>query len=151
MVNRSLAGLVLVLALAGLGSRPARADEFSYRLGRQLGERTAASAWLNLRGASRCLGVQDLHSVLMRSTRRLGRSASRFDRPDLIDYSRGYLRGLWVVFAQVADRCPSRCGTLSSAAESLSSAVYAEVVRLIGHVPRSIWRQDLPRGFCGRG
>jgi hypothetical protein len=149
MKTGRIATLVVAVAL-GAGA-VAHADDFSYKMGRQLGEQTARSAWRNVRTRSGCSGLGDLRSTLKRSSRRIARNASRSGRWDVADYARGYVRGLWAVFGEVADHCPSRCDSVDEMAESISDQVYGDVVKSVGAVPQSVWRQDLPRGFCRRG
>jgi hypothetical protein len=144
--------LVSIL-LAGpglLGSAAAHADELSYSLGHQLGERTARSAWIDVRKRRGCRGAGQLRDALHRSARRIDRSAARHGRGDLVDYARGYLRGMREVLRDVAAACPSQCRTLDAAAQSTTGIVHEQVSRVAGAVPRSIWLRDMPRLGCER-
>src|SRR5687767_3178446 len=115
MIRSTVFALLVALAL-GVGS-PASADEFSYRMGRDLGERVTASAWRSIRRDRGCRGASDLRAVIQRAARRITRASRSYERRDMIDYSRGYVRGLWDALEEASDDCSSRCDTFEDLAE----------------------------------
>jgi hypothetical protein len=148
MEKKILLALAMMAALCLPGAGSASADEFSYRMGRDLGERTVLSAWRNFRRDRGCSGVRELRSVVHRSARRIDRAEARFDRRDMIDYAKGYVRGLYTGLDDVADACPSRCGAVRELADEVTLIVYDELVVQVGSISRSAWRRDLPEFSC---
>jgi len=140
----------MLLCAAGLlaGSN-ASADDFSYRLGRQLGEQTTRSAWLSISRGRGCDGADKLVEVITRSARRIGRIASKYNKRDMVDYAEGYIHGLRSTLKDIAAQCTDKCAAIGEAAGTASAIVYCEIAQLIGEVPEFIRQQDMPNITCG--
>jgi hypothetical protein len=141
--------LLIGCAFGLLAASPALADDFSYRLGRQLGEQTTRSAWLSISRTRGCDAADDLVAVITRSARRIGRTASRYQKRDMIDYAEGYIHGLRATLRDVAMTCTDKCGAIGEAAGTASAIVYCEIAQLIGEVPEFIRQKDMPNITCG--
>lgn len=140
----------MVLCTAGLlAGADASADDFSYRLGRQLGEQTTRSAWLSISRGRGCDAADDLVKVITRSARRIGSIAKRYDKRDMVDYAEGYVHGLRATLRDVAVQCTDKCAAIGEAAGTASAIVYCEIAQLIGEVPEFIRQADMPNITCG--
>jgi hypothetical protein len=141
---------LLVLCSASLfASQPARADNFSYGLGRQLGEQTTRSAWLSISRNRGCDAADDLVGVITRSAKRIGQTAKKYGKRDMVDYAEGYIHGLRATLRDIAVQCTDKCGAIGEAAGGASAIVYCEIAQLIGEVPEFIRQQDAPNITCG--
>lgn len=140
----------MVLCTAGLlAGADASADDFSYRLGRQLGEQTTRSAWLSISRGRGCDAADDLVKVITRSARRIGSIAKKYDKRDMVDYAEGYVHGLRSTLRDVAVQCTDKCAAIGEAAGTASAIVFCEIAQLIGEVPEFIRQQDMPNITCG--
>jgi hypothetical protein len=140
---------LFLLCSTSLLASAAYADDFSYRLGRQLGEQTTRSAWLSISRTRGCDAADDLVDVITRSARRIGQTARRYKKRDMVDYAEGYIHGLRSTLRDIAVKCTDKCAAIGEAAGSASAIVYCEIAQLIGEVPVFIRQQDMPNITCG--
>jgi hypothetical protein len=147
---RNASRTLLVLCSAGLfAGSVAQADDFSYRLGRSLGEQTTRSAWASISRTRGCDAADDLVDVITRSARRIGQTAKRYKKRDMVDYAEGYIHGLRATLKDIAIQCTDKCGAIGEAAGTASAIVYCEIAQLIGEVPEFIRQKDMPNITCG--
>jgi hypothetical protein len=149
MLKTARQTIVLGLALGFVAAAPASADEFSYQLGRQLGQQTTRSAWVSISRNRGCDAADDLVAVIGRSARRIATTARRYTKRDMIDYAEGYIHGLRSVLREIAMQCTDKCAVIGEAAGTASAIVYCEIAQLIGEIPIFIRQQDLPNITCG--
>src|SRR5687768_2931244 len=121
MLKRVVCAGVCALALGFLAVGPASADEFSYQLGRQLGQQTTRSAWLSLSRDRGCDAADDLVAVISRSAKRIARTAKRYAKRDMVDYAEGYIHGLRSVLRDIAMQCTDKCAAIGEAAGTASA------------------------------
>jgi hypothetical protein len=149
-MSRNVCRLLCILSAAGLvpvGS--AFADQFSYDLGRQLGQQTTRSAWVSISRGRGCDAADDLVAVIARSARRIGQTARRYQKRDMVDYAEGYIHGLRAALRDIAFECTDKCASIGEVAGTASAIVYCEIAQLIGEVPVFIRQQDMPNITCG--
>ena len=140
---------MLLCAVGLLAGSDASADDFSYRLGRQLGEQTTRSAWLSISRGRGCDAADKLVEVITRSARRIGKIASKYNKRDMVDYAEGYIHGLRSTLKDIAFQCTDKCAAIGEAAGTATAIVYCEIAQLIGEVPEFIRQQDMPNITCG--
>jgi len=145
--DRRILGVLCTVGL--LAGATAQADDFSYGLGKKLGEQTTRSAWLSISRGRGCDAVDDLVGVIARSSRRIGQTAKRYGKRDMVDYAEGYIHGLRNTLKDIAVQCTDKCGAIGEAAGTASAIVYCEIAQLIGEVPVFIHQQDMPNITCG--
>jgi hypothetical protein len=149
-MSRNVFRLLSVVLGAGLfAGAPALADQFSYELGRQLGQQTTRSAWVSISRRRGCDAADDLVAVITRSARRIGQTAKQYGKRDMVDYAEGYIHGLRSTLRDVAIECTDKCGAIGEVAGTASAIVFCEVANLIGEVPIFIHQQDMPNITCG--
>jgi hypothetical protein len=149
LMRRIVNRVLFILCAVGLLTGAAQADDFSYRLGRQLGQQTTASAWLSISRTRGCDAADDLVDVITRSARRIGQTARRYQKRDMVDYAEGYIHGLRAALSDIAMKCTDKCANIGEAAGSASAVVFCEIAQLIGEVPVFIRQQDAPNITCG--
>ena len=149
MIRNAARVLFGVCLLGLLDVNSANADQFSYDLGRQLGQQTTRSAWLSVSRGRGCDAADDLVAVITRSAKRITSIARRYDKRDMVDYAEGYIHGLRATLRDVAFECTDKCGAIGEAAGTASGIVYCEIAQLIGEIPVFIRQQDMPNITCG--
>jgi hypothetical protein len=149
MIRSAAAALLGVCLTSSFAVESANADEFSYDLGRQLGQQTTRSAWLSVSRGRGCDAADDLVAVITRSTRRIAKTAQRYDKRDMVDFAEGYIHGLRATLRDVAFECTDKCAAIGEAAGTASAIVYCEIANLIGEIPIFIRQQDMPNITCG--
>jgi hypothetical protein len=149
-MSRHIRRVLWILCAAGLMSDgSALADQFSYDLGRQLGQQTTRSAWVSISRGRGCDAADDLVAVITRSAKRITRTARRYSKRDMVDYAEGYVHGLRATLRDIAFECTDKCAAIGEAAGTASAIVYCEIAQLIGEVPVFIRQQDMPNITCG--
>ena len=109
--------MMLVCCTVGLlAGTDAVGDDFSYRLGRQLGEQTTRSAWVSISRNRGCDAADDLVAVITRSAKRIGQTAKKYSKRDMVDYAEGYIHGLRTVLRDIAMQCTDKCAAIGEAA-----------------------------------
>jgi hypothetical protein len=150
LMLRNASRALLVACAASLCSGGlASADEFSYQLGRQLGQQTTRSAWVSVSRGRGCDAADDLVAVITRSAKRIARTARRYTKRDMVDYAEGYIHGLRSVLREIAFECTDKCAAIGEAAGTASAIVYCEIAQLIDDIPVFIRQQDMPNITCG--
>ncbi len=148
-MNKLLLNLLLLIFFTPW--QIAQADDWSYDLGRQLGERTTHSAWITLKKRRNCDAADDLLRIVSRSAMRLKSYVRRhdFQGRDVVDYAEGWIHGLRSTLNQIALQCTDKCGSLGRVAGEASAIVFCEVADLIDAIPEFVRTQDQPNITCG--
>ncbi len=124
-------------------------EDWSYYLGKKLGQKTTRKAWKKVSKHRHCDAADDLMDVISASIKGIKQTIHQLQGQQAVSFVEGFVHGLRYELADIAKQCAEKCAKLGEITGEITALVYCEVADVIQGTPYYQRLQDQPNITCG--